>query len=491
MLNFAMPAIQRHRRALSYVGAVLLVLAANLLALLLDQQLGYARVSMVFLAAVLISAVGLGSGPAYLAAALGFVSYNFYLVEPRFTFGIESEDIVILIVFLAVAMLTGGLAGRVRDQARQSRDRAQTTSVLFEAGRDFAALGEEAPIARRLADGLAGAAQGQAVVAIGPEIYASAGATPSAGLLEPLRTCEVVSAHLEGPDGWRLRGLWADGRRLGAAAWRPGLMQSEEVDQFRLIHVLLDMGASAMARARLGQAWAEIEARTRTESLRNALLSSISHDLRTPLAAILASATSLKTFGGVFEPEVRDDLLDTITEEAERLNAFVANLLSMTRLEADALAVQPSAFEIAEGLDRVHRRYAPRWPDRRLLLNLPDAPLTGWGDAILFEQALTNVVENALRFSPEGGEVRMAARRTGDMILVEVSDQGPGAPENELGLIFEKFYRSPSANPNLQGAGLGLSIVKGLMEAMGGGVSAQRRTDGPGLIVALRLPEAP
>ncbi|MDP3385489.1 MAG: DUF4118 domain-containing protein [Phenylobacterium sp.] len=491
MLNYALTAIQRHRRTLSYAGAVLLVLAANLLAFLLDQQLGYARVSMVFLAAVLISAVRLGSGPAYLSAALGFVSYNFYLVEPRYTFGVESEDIVILIVFLSVAMLTGGLAGRVRDQARQSRDRAQTTSVLFEAGRDFAALGEEAPIARRLADGLAGAAQGKAVVVIGTQVYSSEAATPSAALLEALRACQVGGAHVEGPDGWRLRGLWADGRQLGAAAWRPLLIQSEEVDQFRLIHVLLDMGASAIARARLGRAWAEIEARNRTESLRNALLSSISHDLRTPLSAILASATSLKTFGGLFEPEVRDDLLDTITEEAERLNAFVANLLSMTRLEADALAVQPSPFEVAEGLDRIHRRYAPRWPDRRLTLNLPEAPLIGWGDSILFEQALTNVVENALRFSPESGEVRIAARRAGETILVQVSDQGPGAPEDELGLLFEKFYRSPSANPNLQGAGLGLSIVKGLMEAMGGEVTAQLPPDGPGLIVTLSLPEAP
>ncbi|MDZ4055134.1 MAG: ATP-binding protein, partial [Phenylobacterium sp.] len=308
---------------------------------------------------------------------------------------------------------------------------------------------------------------------------------------EALRACEVVGTHGEGPDGWRLRGLWADGRQLGAAAWRPLLDQSEEIDQFRLIHVLLDMGASAIARARLGRAWAEIEARNRTESLRNALLSSISHDLRTPLSAILASATSLKTFGGLFEPEVRDDLLDTITEEAERLNAFVANLLSMTRLEADALAVQPSPFEVAEGLDRIHRRYAPRWPDRRLTLNLPEAPLIGWGDSILFEQALTNVVENALRFSPESGEVRIAARRAGETILVQVSDQGPGAPEDELGLLFEKFYRSPSANPNLQGAGLGLSIVKGLMEAMGGEVTAQLPPDGPGLIVTLSLPEAP
>lgn len=491
MGELILSAIKAQRRLLAYLAAALLVLAANLVALLLDQQLGYARVSMIFLAAVLISAVRLGSGPAYLAAALGFVSYNFYLVEPRFTFGVESEDILVLIVFLSVAMLTGGLAGRVRDQASQSRDRAQTTAVLFQVGRDFAALGEEAQIARRLAEGLAGAATGEAVVLFDAEAYAWPDAPPSPALLDALRVCEVSSAHEEGPDGWRLRGLWADGRRLGAAAWRATSARSDEVDQSRLIHVLLDMGASAIARARLGRAWAEIEARSRTESLRNALLSSISHDLRTPLAAILASATSLKTFGGVFAPDVRDDLLDTITEEAERLNAFVANLLSMTRLEADALAAQSSQFDAAEALDRIHRRHLLRSADRRLALDLPESPLNGWGDPILFEQALTNVLENALRFSPEGGDVVLRGRYDRPSIVIEVSDEGPGVPDEELELIFTKFYRSPSANQNLHGAGLGLSIVKGLMEAMGGSATAQAGPGGRGLTVRLVLPCAP
>lgn len=490
MRDYVLTAIQGHRRLFAYGGALFFVLVANLLALLLDQQLGYARVSMIFLAAVLISAVRLGSGPAYLASALGFVSYNFYLVEPRFTFGIESEDILILIVFLSVAMLTGGLAGRVRDEAIRSRSRAHTTAILFQAGRDFAALGDEAPIAQRLAAGLAGAAQGEAVLVIDGRIYTEPQLSPSAELIDALGSCEGAGAHSDWAEGWRLRALWAEGRRLGAAAWRPSPPQRDELDQSRLVHVLLDMGTTAIARARLGRAWAEVEALERTESLRNALLSSISHDLRTPLAAILAAASSLKTFGGAFAPEVHEDLLDTITEEADRLNAFVANLLSMTRLEANALALQSEPFDVAEGLDRIQRRFNRRSGDGRLALDLPAAALSANGDPILFEQALTNVLENALRFSPDGDIVEISARSERNLIVVEVTDGGSGVPDHELGLIFEKFYRSASANQNLQGAGLGLSIVKGLMKAMGGTASARHSDRGRGLTVTLALPRA-
>jgi K+-sensing histidine kinase KdpD len=490
MREYVLIAIQGRRRLLGFAGAVLLVCAANVVALLLDQQLGYARVSMIFLAAVLISAVRLGSGPAYLAAALGFVSYNFYLVEPRFTFGVESEDILILAVFLSVAMLTGGLAGRVRDEARRSRSRAQTTGILFQAGRDFAALGDEAAIAERLTAGLAGAVQGEAVLLLDHEIVSHGMISPPPALLTALKSCDVAGGHADWTDGWRLRALWSEGRRLGAAAWRPAGSDVDEPDQSQLVQVLLDMGTSAIARARLGRAWAEVQARERTESLQNALLSSISHDMRTPLAAILAAATSLKAFGGAFTPEVREDLVDTITDEAERLNAFVANLLSMTRLEAGALALQLGPFDVAEGLDRIHRRYQRRWGDSRIVLNLPALSLTGWGDPILFEQAFTNVLENALRFSPEGDWVEIEAERDGDLIVINTIDRGPGVPDHELGLIFEKFYRSGAANQNLQGAGLGLSIVKGLMTAMGGTAFARRRTHGPGLIVSLALPRA-
>ena len=472
--------VRRQPRLFGFLAAIGIVLLANVLAAAIAEALGYNRVSMIFLAGVLVAAVLLGSGPAYLAAVLGFFSYNFYLVEPRFSFGFESEDAIILIVFLAVAMLTGGLAGRVRDQARRAEAQSQTTTILFQAGRDFAAMDDERVIGRRLAEGLSAAANAAAVVRLG-EVLLPWPERQDAALLRDV--FEQPGAE------WRLERLIAEGREVGLAAWRVGAT-GEGADEARLVQVLLDMGASAIARARLARAWAEMQASERTESLRNALLSSISHDLRTPLASILASATSLREFGDRFDPAVREDLVLTIQEEAERLNAFVGNLLNMTRLEAGALELKATPVGIAEVFDRLQQRFEARRGSRRLTFRLEEDGLRVSGDPILFEQALSNVIDNALRFSPEGAEVEVTARRLDGLVMVEVADQGPGVPDDELARIFEKFYRSSSTSGSLQGTGLGLSIVKGLIEAMGGVADARRRDLEGGLIVSLLLPRS-
>lgn len=469
------------------VCVVAVLVAANLLALILAEGLGYVRVSMIFLAGVLVVAVLAGAWAAYLAALLGFISYNFYLVEPRFTFGLEAEDVIILVVFLAVAMLTGGLAGRLRDAGLRVEAQARTTRLLFEAGRDFAALGTEAAIVDRLASGLS--------EAVGRVVFVRAGDVTSGPIPEGRYP---GLEHLDPPtsgttkvaEGWHVRGLWSEGQPLGLAAWPAAEQAEADADQVRLVEVLTDMGASAIARARLSRAWAEVEAHARTESLRNALLSSISHDLRTPLASILASATSLKTFGGSFDEAVRVDLLDTIEEEAERLNRFVGNLLNMTRLEAGALTLRGAPFEVRESLERLVSAYERRAGRRRIVVRTEGEGLVAQGDVILFEQAMGNIIENALRFSPEEGLVEISAVRLDEMLLVEVADQGPGVPVCDIDRIFEKFYRAHNVEERQAGAGLGLSIVRGLIEAMGGLASARLRTREGGLVVGVHLPRA-
>lgn len=476
----------RHPRLWGVLWAVGAVLSANLIALILAEALGYVRVSMIFLAGVLVVAVAAGAWAAYLASALGFVSYNFYLVEPRFTFGIESEDIVILVVFFTVAMMTGSLAGRLRDAGVQVEAQARTTTLLFETSRDLAALEDEGAILQRLAVALSEAAGAPAMVSSGDLLARH----PEGGLsdaLEDLPPPAPGEERLHGP--WRVRGLWAEGRPLGVAAWASGPRQDSPPDQARRLDVLLDMGASAVARAQHSRGWAEMQARARTESLRNALLSSISHDLRTPLASILASATSLKAFGGAFDPEVRDDLLDTIEEEAERLNRFVGNLLNMTRLEAGALTLAPAAFELRESLGRLVEAYGRRPGGGALSLQIEGDMLVAQGDVILFEQAMGNILENALKFSPDGAPIRVSARPVAEGLMVEVADQGPGVPEADLERIFEKFYRSGGEEDRQGGAGLGLSIVRGLLEAMGGTAVARNRKEG-GLVLSVCLPGA-
>ncbi len=476
-----------------YAAALGVVMAATLVAELLYRVLETTRLSMIFLAGVLVAAVWLGSGPAYVAAGAAFLIYNFYLVDPRFTltFG-TPEDVIVLVVFLIVAMLTGSLAGRVRDEARRAQDRARTTQALLEASRAFgASIGEEA-VRERLATHLAGAAKGEAVIWDGARALTHpAGAAPPAELIaqvEALAACAPSDSLLTIPGGdWRARPLQAGGERLGVAAWRALSPQAPETEEASLMDVLIDLGAGAIVRARLSEGQAEIQALARTEQLRNALLSSISHDLRTPLAAILASASSLKEFGDLFPPDVRDDLLATITEEAERLNLFVANLLDMTKLDGGALQVDCAPFSVREVIDRLTARLTRRLGARRLVTAMGEGGLIAWGDPVLLEQALGNVLENAIRFSPDGSEIVLTVHG-GAQVEIEVIDAGPGVPEAELDLIFEKFFRSPQALKHSQGTGLGLSIARGLTEAMGGAVNARPRAGAPGLVVALRLP---
>jgi two-component system sensor histidine kinase KdpD len=466
------------RRILRYVAALGIVGVAWLVCQGLESLTHQTRGSMVMVAAVLVAAYALGSGPGYFAAAGAFYVYNFYLSNPRFSFETASPgDVLLLFVFLGVATLTGNLTGRVRDQAARAQARARATSILFDATQEFAAASDEAFIRQRLAHHLARAARGEAVVRDGQRLFSA----PADGPPD-----ETASLAVDGD--WSLWPLVADQVRLGEAAWRTAGPEPMARDEQTLVEILADAGAAAIARARLAAEKAEAEARARTEDLRNALLSSISHDLRTPLAAILASASSLHEFGDSFDPGVRADLAATIQEEAVRLDAFVANLLHMTRLEGGAVTIERTGFCIAEVLQRLIERRVRTQPRTVAVCLAPDLP-EALGDAGLFEQALGNVIDNALKYTPAAAGIAVTARRTPDGVAVEVADEGPGVPPEDIERIFQKFYRS-AAGRGKAGTGLGLSIAKGLMEAMGGTVAAENRRDArSGLAVTLTLAE--
>jgi two-component system sensor histidine kinase KdpD len=484
-----------------YIAAALIVAASTALAEFLYRTFETSRLSPVFLGAVLIAAVTLGRGAAFFAALLAFALYNFYLVEPRFTLQFATaEDFLNIVLFLAVALLTGGLAGRVRDEARKSQARARTMSSLFEASRTLSATESEAVLRDRLSDNLRAAVDGPALVV---EVDAAEPDKDELDALEPHDRGHVLTLITaarrpvggretlqEGP--WRARPIKSGDRRLGTALWRVPEMTERESEELRtLTDVLVDLGGAALARARLSAEKAQIEAVARTEKLRTALLSSISHDFRTPLSGILASATSLMEFDEAFDRETRRDLASNIQEEAERLNRFVANLLNMTKLESGVLEPhlgRVSAPElVASAVERVEKRKGKR---RLTIVHVGhDHEVTG--DPVLLEQALTNVLENAIAFSPDGSEVSTWITEHDHGVKIEISDEGPGVPPDDLPHIFDKFYRASSTQGTAQGTGLGLSITKGLVEAMGGSVTAGLREDGQsGLSVSLRLPAA-
>lgn len=477
------------RTLLRYGAAALIVLASALAAEVFFRLTHSARLSSIFLVGVLITAFALGSGPSYFASALAFLVYMF-LVDPRYQMSFGSpDDFNTLFVFLAVAVLTSNLTGRVRDEAARVTARGRATAALLDATADFAASLDEAFIRARLAHHLAAAARGEAVVFGGDGQVATADAVIDQDLIAAVDALqhEGRAAHTEPVVvlGWSLRALQADEAVFGVAAWKASQPEPRKNDDRALVEVLADTGAAAIARARLARAKSEAETLARTEALRNALLSSISHDLRTPLAAIIASASSLQEFGADFAPEVRRDLAATIQEEAERLNLYVGNLLSMTKLESGALSVQPIAFSLGEVLGRVIRRQEGL--HRRAVDQRIDHGLEVLADPILLEQALSNIIENAMRYAPADAAVEVSVGSEGRQAIIEIADDGPGVPEGDQERIFEKFYRAPNAART--GTGLGLSIARGLVEGMGGALSARNRSaPGHGLIVTARLP---
>jgi two-component system sensor histidine kinase KdpD len=479
--------LRRLRGVWRYAAALVFVMGATLVAEVLYRVFETDRLSMVFLAGVLITAVSLGQGPAYFAAAAAFVIYDIYLVEPRFEFTMNSaEDFLVLFVFLAVAMMTGRLAGRVREAQHRAEARARTAGALFRASEEFSTSDNEDAVRQALAQRIGEAGGGEAVV-----FHEGRSWSWPAGFAVPEAFAQNADPDVE-LAGWRRRRLQAGGALLGVAAWRAAPLKGRPVeDDERLVDVLVDMAGEAIARSRLAAERAEMQARGQTEQLRNALLSSISHDLRTPLAAILASATSLREFGDRFDAEVREDLTLTIQEEAERLNRFVANLLNMTKLESGALTIEGVPFGVAEVVGRVVQRVQRRAGAREFVIDIDPGDLAALGDPILTEQALANVVENAVRFASNGGRIDISGRREEGRVIIDVADEGPGAPQADLQLIFEKFYRSSASSANQQGTGLGLSITRGLVEAMGGEVVARARGDGrTGLVVSMTLPGA-
>ncbi|WP_068874336.1 MULTISPECIES: ATP-binding protein [unclassified Phenylobacterium] len=478
------------RQTLRYAAVIPIIALTTGVAELVYRLTGSDRLSSIFIAGVLLAAFLLGSGPAYLAAAAAFFAY-FFLVDPRFQFTFGSpDDFNVLMMFLAVSALTGLLTGRVRDEAARAKARQRVNGALLDATREFSASSDEAFIRARLAHHMARAARGEAAVHDGPSYVSAPAAKLTDDAVRMLRAAEGRSSALgratQQLNGWSLRALSAGDASLGIVAWRPlggGSLSDEEQT---VLDILVDTGAAAISRARLAAGKAEAETRARTEDLRNALLSSISHDLRTPLAAILASASSLDAFGETFDAATRLDLVTTIQEEAERLDLFVANLLNMTRLEAGALQIQRAPFNVPEVIQRTlqrRNRNHRRCISTASVGDLPEA----LGDPVLFEQALGNAVENAFRYTPPDSAVSVAARTEGAQIVVEVTDSGPGVAGHDFERIFEKFYRAPSAS-DTAGTGLGLSISRGLMTVMGGKVVAGQRSDGDaGLVVRFSL----
>jgi two-component system sensor histidine kinase KdpD len=286
--------------------------------------------------------------------------------------------------------------------------------------------------------------------------------------------------------------LQTNERALGVVALWPG-ENPREIDADRTwLRALLELCAIAIDRARLIGEVAETRVVAEREGLRTALLSSLSHDLRTPISTILASATSLQEHDRQFDETTKRELLDTIQDETERLNRYVSNLLEMTRLESGALRVNRELIDpgeaMASALDRVRRRLGRR----RVRRAFESGGTRIQADPVLLEQALANVIENAVSYTPDGANIYAATRLDGDEVVLSIEDDGPGIAPADLSVVFDKFFRGRSDRRGAAGVGLGLSVTRGIVEAFAGRVSAHSPARGNrGARIEVRLPAQP
>lgn len=484
-----------------HVGAVLAVAIAGGLAWMVDRYVESANLAMVFMLSVLVSGLAFGLGPAVTAAAASAFAYNFFFLEPRLTVSIgHSADILTFAVFFAVAMTTGWLTGRVRDQGRAVARRAAGIAAVLSATRRLSSAAQADETALALAEQLA-AATGFKSVVLTPESgdLRVAAASPvsqalSAGDMAAARWAwEKGEAAGAGTGtlpnaGWTFRPLQGVKTRAGVVGIEPQAIATEDGERF--VAALLDQGAVALERAEFAAAAADTEALRRTDRLRSALLNSVSHDLRTPLSTVLGSVTTLIDYGKSLSAKVRDDLLLSIREEAERLNRYVGDLLDMTRLEGGALVTRRDWIDAREVLRAAVERVKRRMESRKVAWDFPDQVTLVMADASLLEQALVNILENAITYSPDGTTIEVSAYEDRNNVVISIEDEGRGIPTAELERVFEKFRRMEESSDRGKGAGLGLAIAKGFVEAMGGRIAAASPIhDGRGTRILISMPK--
>jgi two-component system, OmpR family, sensor histidine kinase KdpD len=488
-----------------YLAGTLSVAGAGIAAKLLQEFARVPDVAMVFLLAVLFIALKYGLWPSIWASLLSVLVYDFCFVPPLLTFTVDTpEDVLALVVYFIAAVLTSNLAARTREQAEAARRREDRTSALFGLSRAVAASAGLDAVAQVIVSQVGRILEAKVVLSLpeGHRLFRKA-SHPS--------TVELTD-HDQAAATW----AWQHNQRAGLGSdTLPGvpwlflpLRTGQETvgtlgiqfdppvgpispSRQRLLEGLADQAAVAIERTRLVQEMEQAKVLTETEKLRAALLSSVSHDLRTPLASIIGSASSLLTFGDSYDEPTKKDLLMTIQEEADRLNRFVGNLLDITRLESGKLQLDREWTEIQDVIGTALGRLQNPLKQHRLMVDTePGLPLLRL-DFVLMEQVFVNLLDNAAKYSQPGTTITIEARQVMDTVTVQVADQGVGVPPQDLEQIFDKFHRVRSGDRRAAGTGLGLSICRGIVEAHGGKISAVSAGQDKGTAISLVFPVEP
>lgn len=485
-----------------YLVSTVHVASALALGVALDRFLDVRNLALVFLMAVLASAVTSGLWPALYACLASALAFNFFFLEPRYTLTIrDPESVVALVVFLIVAVTASNLAARLHRQAAAARQRARMTDDLYQFSRKLAGTGTLDDVLWATAYQIAAMLRLRVVILM-PEsdtLAVKVGYPPDDVLVDAdIAAARWAWEHKQPagrgaytlPGAKRLYMPLRTGRTpigvIGLDNDKPGPLLTPE--EQRLFDALADQAAVAIERIQLV---ADVEAAklaAEADRLRTALLSSISHDLKTPLAGILGAAGTLNDYATSLPDTDRTELVSTIIEESERLHRFIGNLLDMTRLESGAMHPNASPHFpgdiVGSALRRANRLLARHKLDMALPADLPMLRV----DPVLFEQVIFNLLDNAAKYAPPGSTIAIQGWRDAGHVMLRFVDEGPGIPPDDLERIFDSFYRVRKTDHVPAGTGLGLAICRGFIEAMGGTIAAANRADRSGAVFTIRLP---
>jgi two-component system sensor histidine kinase KdpD len=474
----------------NYLLSALTVVLASVLASLIFRRTELADIVMIYLLGILIVATRFGRGPSLLASVLSVAALDFLFVPPYYTFAVtDFRHVGTFAVMLLMGVVIGNLTERIRAQARLARGREQRTHALYRLGQELARSSGSAALVASALQNVATQFQSQGVL-LRPDEHGRLQA-PAHPLAFPLNDQELgvaqwVFDHAEpaGLGTLTLPGARATYLPLKGAAGAIGVLgllpegapRWAEPDQRQLLEAFATQTALALERALLAEQGAVDKRRADEERLRNALLSSVSHDLRTPLGVITGAVSTALETPDLPEP-ARRELLQSAQEEAQRLHRLVSNLLDITRLESGALDLQTEWMPMEEVVGAALNRRELASEAHRVRVALPeDLPLAAM-DGVLMEQLLLNLLDNALKYSPPESPVDIKAWAAGKSLTLSIADQGPGIPAGEEERIFEKLARGQAAS-NRPGAGLGLAICKGIVTAHHGRIQAVNHPQG-------------
>ncbi|MGC2778522.1 MAG: sensor histidine kinase KdpD [Bradyrhizobium sp.] len=495
-------ALSKPLRPQPYLKALLITAVGLGLAELIQPFFGIENVDLVFLTAVVGVAVRYGLWPSLLASLAASLSYNFFFLPPIYTFTItDPTNVAAFFFFMLIAILVSNVAAPVRVQADSATQRIRTTEQLYAFSRKLAgtatlddvlwATAYQAALMLKVRVVLLLPQDGKLVVMTG---YPPEDQLDDADLAAASWAWNNDRAAGRGadtlPGAKRLFLPMRTGRGLigviGIDDDRTGPLLTP--DQRRLLDALMDQGALAIERVLLVEDMDKVKRTMEQDRLRSALLTSISHDLKTPLASVLGAASTMRDLATRLSEQEKLDLLTTVIDESERLNRFIANLLDMTKLESGAIVPNTALHDLGEIIGSALRRASKILSGHKVALALAaDLPMLEL-DAVLFEQVLFNLLDNAAKYAPADTTIELRSQREGSWVVLEVRDEGEGIPPEEVEQVFDKFYRVQKGDQVRPGTGLGLAISRGFVEAMHGRMTAGNRADRSGAVLTVRLP---